>query len=142
MNDYFNIPYLKPFKTPIVGPSSIGLTQTPVDSYSGFIRGNLFKELYEPYIEVEPFPLTPQTEREAMLNKVREYDFALLELNLYLDVFPNDEEKIMLFNNCLREYRQITEEYERRYGPLTQDSDALNTYPWNWVTTPWPWEVT
>lgn len=110
------------------------------NSYDGFIRGNMFTDLYQPYMVGEPFNLTPQNEREALLNKVREYDFAMIDLNLYLDTHPNDAEKIKAYNQYLSMSKQATNEYESKYGPLSQCSETLNSYPWAWLTPPWPWE--
>ena len=141
MNDYYSIPYLEPYNLSANGMYIETPRQTPTDSYTGFIRGNLFEELYRPYIDIEPFTLTPQTEREALLNKVRECTFALIDLNLYLDVHPDDQEKIRLYNNCSKQKETLTQEYEMSYGPLTLDSEALDTYPWSWIVPPWPWEV-
>ena len=115
--------------------------QTLINSQEGFIRGNMFNELYDPYLPTEPYRLTPQTEREAMLNKVREYTFALIDLNLYLDTHPNDVEKIKVFNQYSTQLRQVTNEFESRFGPLSLSSEYLNSYPWAWISTPWPWEV-
>ena len=49
--------------------------------------------------------------------------------------------KIRLYNEYLNQMRTTTSEYERRYGPLTLNSDILNTHPWSWIMPPWPWEV-
>lgn len=141
MNNYFTNPYSASYQPSIPYLYDKSLTQTPIDSYTGFIRGNLFDELYHPYFDNEPFPLSPNNEREALLNKIREYNFALIDLNLYLDVFPDDQEKISLFNDYVNKNKTITREYEQRYGPLNLRSEALNSYPWSWIMPPWPWEV-
>lgn len=114
--------------------------QSLINSYEGFIRGNMFEELYKPYLQAEPFNLRPQTEKEALLNRIREYSFALVDLNLYLDTHPNDAEKIKIYNQYLNELKQITNNYEAMFGPLTLSSEALNSYPWAWISGPWPWE--
>lgn len=126
------------YPVPNIAP---GYSQNIANSYDGFIRGNMFTDLYDPYIPSEPFALAPQDEREALLNKVRECNFAALDLNLYLDTHPDDAEKIKAFNQCATKAKQMTEEYESKYGPLTLRSEALNAYPWAWLMSPWPWEV-
>lgn len=109
--------------------------------YDGFIRGNLFPNLYDPYIEEEPYGLSPENDQEAMLNKVREQCFAMIDLDLYLDTHPEDSEKIKLYNQY-SDYASIAKsDYARKYGPLTLNSEALNAYPWAWLQNPWPWEV-
>lgn len=117
------------------------IKQSLVNSYDGFIRGNMYAELYDPYIPSEPFNLMPQNEMEALLNKVREYEFALVDLNLYLDTHPEDTEKIKAYNQYLVMEKQAKNDFETKYGPLSLDSETLNSFPWAWEMYPWPWEV-
>ena len=56
-----------------------------VDAKEGFLRGNMFRDLYDPYKNMRCKELKPTTEREALLYKVMEMDFAVNDLNLYLD---------------------------------------------------------
>ncbi len=128
---YPSYPHIKPKLIP----------QIPTDSYTGFIRGNLFANLYKPYTNLEPFDLRPNNEKEALLNKIREYDFARSELRLFLDNFPEDTDKIKLYNDYSKLYNQYVREYEKRYAPISVESETLNSYPWKWLASPWPWEV-
>jgi spore coat protein JB len=148
MNPYPKTPYMGKYGIPLLTPQTTNSTlpanlpnQIVTDSHLGFARGNLFDNLYKPYIAAEPFPVKTANEREALLNKVREYDFATVELNLYLDNFPHDKEKLALFNAYREQLDRVTKEYESRYGPLTLEGDILNAYPWSWLVRPWPWEV-
>jgi spore coat protein JB len=115
--------------------------QSLFNSYDGFIRGNMFAELYKPWMMGEPFNLTPTSEREALLNKVREYGFALVDLDLYLDVHESDAEMIKAYNQYLELEKNAKEEFESKYGPLSLTSETLNSYPWAWAIEPWPWEA-
>ena len=108
--------------------------------YNGLIRGNLFKNLYEPYINKEPYEIKPVNEQAKMLTNIDSLGFAMIDLNLYLDVFPNDKEKITLYNQYRMEKENLLKEYENRYGPITINSDSLNTSPWSWDNMPWPWD--
>ena len=110
------------------------------DPYNGLIRGNLFKELYDPYISEEPYEIKPMNDQAKMLTKLDSLGFAMVDLNLYLDVYPNDKEKINLYNQYRREKENLLKEYENKYGPITLTSDSLNTFPWAWNNMPWPWE--
>lgn len=112
-----------------------------VNAREGLIRGNLFSDLYQPYVAGEPFPLMPQNEQEELLNKVREVNFAKIDLGLYLDTHPEDADILRTYNQYRLQSNQLTSDYENRYGPLTLRSDALNNYPWAWINSPWPWEV-
>ena len=119
---------------PATNPMSI------VEPAEALRRGNLFTNLYQPYLAQEPFPVKVSNDREQMLNNVRELGFAAHELNLYLDDFPDDQNAIQLFNQYKQLSDQLTVDYERQYGPLTVNSDALDTYPWAWIQNPWPWD--
>ena len=109
------------------------------EPYEGLIRGNLFKKSYDPYKIKEPYELKPINEQARMLTEIDSLCFAMVDLNLYLDVFPNDKEKINLFNRYREKKERLTKDYENKYGPITMDSDSLNKIPWAWNNLPWPW---
>lgn len=108
--------------------------------YEGFIRGNMFADLYDPYYNTEPYALKPLTERQALLSKYQMFDFACTDLGLYLDNHPDDAEVIQLYVQYRKQAEQWKNEYETRYGPLTQDGENINAYPWTWNMSPWSWE--
>lgn len=110
------------------------------DPYNGLIRGNLFKNTYDPYNNREPYEIKPINEQARLLTDIDALGFAMIDLNLYLDVFPNDREKIVLYNQYRKEKESMLKEYESKYGPITTSSDSLNTYPWTWDNMPWPWD--
>lgn len=110
------------------------------DPYQGFIRGNMFKDLYDPYKLNNPYNIEPANDQAKMLTSIDALSFAMIDLNLYLDIYPNSKEYIDLFNRYRIEKNNLVKEYENKYGPLTLDSDANNTYPWAWDRMPWPWE--
>ena len=115
--------------------------QQPIDPTKGWMRGNLFTNLYDPYKNYKPAKLNPKNERETLLYQVMQYKFALIELNLYLDTHPNDTEMINLYNQYQTIEKQMCDKYESMYGPLTLDSNYLNKNTWVWKNSPWPWEV-
>lgn len=110
------------------------------DPYQGFIRGNLFKNLYSPYKLNKPYDISPANEQARMLTNIDAVGFAMNDLNLYLDIYPNSKEYIDLFNKLRVQKKELIKEYESRYGPLTLNSDSMNSYPWAWDRTPFPWE--
>ena len=106
---------------------------------AGFIRGNMFSNLYDQYKNYKPIKIKKKNSKEDLLNKWRQYNFAIVELNLYLDTNPNDIEKIRLLNNYIDMERELQEKYESMYGQLSIDSNnAANTF--TWIKKPWPWE--
>lgn len=108
------------------------------DVYGGFIRGNMFPDLYNTYKNSKPFEIQPMNEQAELLTYLDAYSFAAHDLNLYLDNNPNDGDMIRLFAEYSNKANQIQKEYEQKYGPLFVD--ASTTYPWAWNDSPWPWE--
>lgn len=78
-------------------------------------------------------------EREILLKKIGTYQFAILDLNIFLNTHPGDGETLMK----VREYRKLLTpliaEYESKFGPLTKRANTGNT--WKWVKDPWPWDM-
>ena len=79
-------------------------------------------------------------DKERLLRNLQMIDFALTEVNLYLDTHPHCPEALAFF----RKYRDMRKvavaEYEAQVGPLTANASAA-TDAWEWVKTPWPWEL-
>ena len=111
-----------------------------LEANQGFIRGNMFGNLYDPYKNYKPMDLNPENEKEALLYQVMQYQFALTDLDLYLDIYPNDRNAVSLYNQYLTIMKQARDKYENMYGPLTLDSNYLGTNHWKWKNNPWPWE--
>lgn len=110
------------------------------DPYNGLIRGNLFKNLYDPYKIRVPYDIKPMNEQAELLTYIDALCFSMTDLNLYLDIYSNDKNAIELFNQYRVEKEKLTNEYENKYGPITLNSDSLNSYPWAWDDMPWPWD--
>ena len=108
------------------------------DVYGGFIRGNMFPDLFNQYKLDKPFDIEPMNEQAELLTYIDAYGFAAHDLNLYLDNNPDDRDMIKLFNEYTDQANKVMAEYESKYGPLFVD--ASNTYPWAWNKSPWPWE--
>ena len=136
-NDYYN--YVNnTYNQPLYNQSSNN--KKILDPDNGFVRGNMFSDLYNGYKLNKPLDITPLNEQADMLTYIDSLCFALIDLNLYLDLYPNDSKIIELFNSYRMEKDEITKEYESKYGPLTLNSDSLNKAPWAWDNMPWPWE--
>ena len=115
-------------------------TKSMYDPYQGFIRGNMFPELYNGYKLNKPFEVSPMNEQAELLTYIDSLGFAMIDLNLYLDVYPDDQKAIDLYNQYRIQNINYTNQYENKYGPLLPNSNALRTVPWAWNESPWPWE--
>ncbi len=78
------------------------------------------------------------TKREALLKKISTYQFAALDLQLYLDTHPGDQDTIAQMNRYKKEAQPLIEQYEEKYGALTKQAEDGNS--WEWIKAPWPWE--
>lgn len=74
------------------------------------------------------------------LKYVRQYSFAVLEAQLFLDSHPDCKEALAYYNKYKKLYDEAKTDYEKNYGPLTVLSSA-NDESWQWVNAPWPWEL-
>ena len=108
--------------------------------YQGLIRGNMFKNIYQPYKHEKPYEINPANEQAKMLTDLDALEFAMIDLNLYLDVNPDDENAIYLYNKYRLENEELLKIYQNKFGPLLLNSDALNNTPWMWDNRPWPWQ--
>lgn len=108
--------------------------------YEGYVKGNLFRNLYDQYKSYRPMSLAPSSEREEALLNLNQIQFAMHELNLYLDVYPNDANIMRQFVAYRNTYNDLLNQYENRYGALNVNSTSLNSVPFGWVNQTWPWE--
>lgn len=72
-----------------------------------------------------------------LLNQIRNINFSIIELGLYLDTHPEDQIAIALHNRRANELRILTDNYQKMYGPLSIDCPCNM---WRWIEEPWPWE--
>jgi len=76
-----------------------------------------------------------------LLEEIQAIDFVIVELNLYLDTHPDDFDAINQFNEMTEQSMKLKIQYEEKFGPLMNFGRSYSNYPFNWVDTPWPWQV-
>ena len=104
----------------------------------GFIIGNMFYNLYQPYKHHKPKKIVPKNEEEADKLKIQELDFAINDLILHLDLNPDDHRVIKIYKECLKKLQHECKTYSEKYSPLKVEEDLKDGY--NWLKSPWPWE--
>lgn len=93
------------------------------------------------------------SDRHSMLQKMDEISFCVNDLTLYLDTHPTDEQALDLFHQYETERKNLLEQYEAEFEPLTVDcvkADSLHQNHdsckyagqkhFTWVDGPVPWE--
>lgn len=136
MKDYYNYTNNN-YNNPTYAPKE---ENTLFNPYQGFIRGNLFPNLYNYYKNPKPYNITPANDQAEMLTNIGAYSFALNDLNLYLDLHPDDQNMIALYNQYVNQYQAYKNEYSRKYGNLDTTSINTDKNEWTWVEEPWPWQ--
>lgn len=109
-----------------------------LDPYEGFVAGNMFPDLYNGY-KINPVNLKPGNDQAKLLTYIDSLSFALNDINLYLDLNPDNGYAINLFNEYSRQKEAYLNEYQSKYGPLDMDSYVYGD-SFTWIKSPWPWE--
>lgn len=80
-------------------------------------------------------------EQEKLLHDIGVLSFVVIELSLYLDTHPTDQNAMKYFNHYNRLANQARQEYSAKYTPLTLSyADASACDDWQWALAPMPWE--
>ena len=104
----------------------------------GFERGNSEIGTFIPYKQYTYFKLKPETEQEKMLLQLMAYTFAITDLNLYLDLHPEDNAVFEQFKNYAEKLDQLEMNYVKKYGPMcVTQTDGVK---YDWLKNPWPWD--
>lgn len=120
--------------------NNINQSKELAEPYEAFIRGNLYNNLYQQYKNYRPARLVPNNEQAELLLNVDQLTFAAHELNLYLDIFPENQAMIRLFNEYTKMANEAINRYEEKYGPLTVNTKS-NVDAFSWQAFSWPWEM-
>lgn len=102
----------------------------------GFMYGNMFRNEYDSYKNYRVAKLDSNTEIGKLLLKIYQYDFALNDLSLYLDLHPEDMDVYKVFKKYTEELREYVDLYEKKNGPMELDESNYNNYLW--YEGPWP----
>ena len=68
--------------------------------------------------------------REAAMLELQQLGFVLVDLNLYLDNNPNDQEAINDYNSAFQSYWEKKNAFETQFGPLANFGYCPASYPW------------
>ena len=105
----------------------------------GLQRGNIFNNEYKAYKNIKPKELNGLTEKDNLLLKISELDFAIIDLGLYLDLNKDDEVMYNTFKSYVEKYKEYKKIYEEKYNILCQDNITNDSYVW--PNKPWPVEM-
>ncbi len=78
--------------------------------------------------------------RARLKKQICAYDFAIVEVNLYLDTHPCDKAALCLLQMYLEKREILIENYESQFGPYVQTVKDVQGDAFTWICDPWPWE--
>lgn len=79
--------------------------------------------------------------RQKLLKEISMVDFAIVDLNEYLDTHPYDGDAVAYIKQYITILRRLKEEFASLYGPLTiYDAGFNDCNDWKWARMPLPWE--
>ena len=82
-----------------------------------------------------------RNDRDELYEKIGMLDFALVDLGLYLDTHPEDQEALEYFTHFAKNLEMLRKEYTMKYGPLRMKDMANGSWDqWKWSTDPMPWD--
>lgn len=109
-----------------------------VNFENGFYLGNIFSDIYKPYKNYKPKKINSYSEQQKMLLRIQELDFIINDLNLYLDIYPNDMKCFEMFKKCCKELEVLKKKYYEKYQVLELVYDVKDKY--TWIDDPWTWD--
>ena len=104
---------------------------------NGYLYGNMFIDEYVPYKNYKVYNFKPSTEEGKLKYKIMELTFIINDLNLYLDVHPNDQDMYEEFQKNIKKLNMNIDEYQNKYGSIKLNGES-NSF--DWTNSPWPWE--
>ena len=73
------------------------------------------------------------------MRRLQVLDFALQELVLYLDMYPECRRALEKYHALKREREQLVNMLQESGIPITAMGNASKD-KWAWIDSPWPWE--
>ncbi len=102
----------------------------------GFKHGTLFPSLNLPF----HLNVYAKNAHDAPLNELQALSFVILELGLYLDTHPEDDEAFYLY----QQYVKLEEETRKKLADSGHSyqfyqTESAHNDSYTWINDPWPW---
>ncbi len=80
-------------------------------------------------------------EKMMIKRKIHALDFAIKEIELFLDTHPRDQKALHMLHEYRRRRKEEIAKYEAHFGKyIVTTDDVPATDCWEWIDSPWPWE--
>ena len=79
-------------------------------------------------------------DRRTLVERIRAYQFALIDLGMFQDSHPEAVQAQQLRKIYRDKLAGLIDRYEQSYGPYVLTQQDV-TESWNeWIRDPWPWD--
>ena len=79
------------------------------------------------------------TEKEMLMRKIATVDFAITDLQIFLNTHPRNSEIADKLAEYQKKSAALQKQYEKKYGQITAKAEE-NENSWQWINSTWPWE--
>lgn len=76
----------------------------------------------------------------ALEMRLKQVEFALADVILYLDAYPNCGQALSYYHKLVDEREQLVAAINEQCGPVTNLGN-VSTEVWSWIDGPWPWMI-
>lgn len=78
---------------------------------------------------------------DALMARLQAVDFAIVETVLYLDAYPTSRKALDYYARLVAERSSLAEALHTQCGKPTTAWDNKNPNGWDWIKSPWPWQI-
>lgn len=103
----------------------------------GLNRGTIFPGLDLPW---ENTVNTTNPEEGTHLGELSALDFAVFDMQLYMNTHTNDSDVFEMLKYKLKEAEEYRRKYIKAHGPLSLGDIGQFQNEYTWLKGPWPWE--
>lgn len=79
-------------------------------------------------------------DKMKLRRRIAAYDFAILDMETYLDTHPDDTRAMQMRAIYEAKRGELVAAYEARFGPYVVTRRDVQGDCWTWVDDPWPWD--
>lgn len=80
------------------------------------------------------------TDRNELLMQIMQCGFILVDINLYLDTHPHDEQALLDFNCYAQQLAVLKQRYVENFGPIENFGGSTSEEYWKWAEQSFPWQ--
>ena len=80
-------------------------------------------------------------DRNELLMQIMQCGFILVDINLYLDTHPHDEQALLYFNCYAQQLAVLKQRYVENFGPIENFGGSTSEEYWKWAEQSFPWDA-